>query len=101
MVLDPASSFEVGEILFPELQGAARPRGVRRRRRGSARYAQPLSLLAAQFHPADLAGDGLGQLAELQPPDPLVRGPPLLPSCADYAREVRETGAHNPELADS
>jgi hypothetical protein len=50
-------------------------RGGTRSRR--ARLAQPLSFLGAQFHPADLAGDRLGHIAELQPADPLVRGQPL------------------------
>jgi hypothetical protein len=57
-LIDPAEL--PAEILFPELGDAA----------GRGRAA---GLGVAQFHPADLAGDGLRQVSELQPPDPLVR----------------------------
>jgi hypothetical protein len=42
------------EVLLPELDGA--PAGAR------------AGFLGAQLDAADLAGDGLGQVAELQPP---------------------------------
>src|ERR1700727_2807297 len=71
------------EVLFPELGRAAGRRGgaeraaepVRVPRRGCA-GTRPGLFLAAQLDPADLARDRLGQLGELDPADPLVRGPP-------------------------
>src|SRR5882724_8135300 len=45
-------------------------------------------LLAAQLDPADLAGDCLGQLGELQPADPLVRGELLTGVAQDGQRGV-------------
>jgi hypothetical protein len=57
-LIDPARL--PAEVLFPELGDAA----------GRGRAA---GLGVAQLDPADLAGDGLRQVTELQPPDPLVR----------------------------
>src|SRR5215212_7774495 len=49
-------------VVLPELPGAALARAV-----GVAAL-----LVVPQLHPADLARDRLGELRELEPPDPLV-----------------------------
>src|SRR5689334_17386835 len=67
-----------GEVFLPELRNPARRRGPRR-------------LQTAQFHPADLAGDRLGQIAELHAPDPLVRRHPLPAEGHDRLRQLRRS----------
>ena len=87
-------ALEAGEVFFPELEGAARAGLGRVRRLGRAGSAEAGGFLAAQLDPADLAGDRLGQLAELQPADPLVRGQPLPGVAQDRpARSPRDGSA--------
>src|SRR5579872_2052033 len=64
------------EVFLPELGDAAD--------RDPAR-----NLLAAQLDPADLAGDRLGQVGELDPPDPLVRRDPFPAERHDRPRHLR------------
>src|ERR1700722_11226141 len=64
------------EVLLPELGDAAD--------RGPARHH-----LAAQLDAADLAGDRLGQVGELDPPDPLVRRDPFPAERHDRPRQLR------------
>src|SRR5689334_17076269 len=68
-----------GEVFLPELRDATRRRRPR------------LGFLPAQFHPPDLAGDRLRQVAELHPPDPLVRRHPLPAEGHDRLRELRRS----------
>src|SRR5699024_11121817 len=56
---------------------------------GAAVGVELLVLAGAQFHAADLAGDRLGQLGELEPPDALVRGEVLPRVAEDLAGRVR------------
>ena len=52
--------------------------------------------LRAQFHPADLAGDRLRQVGELQPADPLVAGHPRRGRRRKMSRAVSRTARRPP-----
>ena len=66
-----------GDVLLPELGGRATG--------GDGARRMAVQLGTAQLNPADLARDGLGQLGELDPADPLVRRELL----AGVAEELR------------
>src|SRR6476659_9230581 len=66
-----ARSPQLGEVL----DGVLLPVRCRTARAGAG--AVQFLFTTTQLDPTDLAGDGLGQGAELQPPDPLVRGQPI------------------------
>ena len=51
-----------------------------------------VGLAAAQLDPPDLAGDRLGQLGELDPPDPLVRRQVLAGVPEDLAGQLPRRG---------
>src|SRR5450759_1339913 len=62
----PGSALQTGQVVLPELLGTG-PRPL------IAADAVDVVLTPTQLDPADLATDGLGQLGELDAPDPLVR----------------------------